>query len=278
MSVGYLKFLPPENPLLKRWIKGYYVQKSTDPEFHSKITFYQNITTTISIYKDSLTESEGRLRRQTHAAGAGYHAVLVGLVDKYQEVEFCGPLDRLGIVFHPAGLNHFIQKPLGELLENHYSILNIFETGLQEIIPSLFELEDLEAKCNMLDQFYTERLRPFDQPEVFKAVEILTTADPLPKVDELAENLNLSRRTLLRKLKKHLGYSVEEYISVIKFRKALLNFQKANPDISFTDLALDSQYYDQADFNHQLKSRSGLTPRELFAQLDIQDDTLFWKT
>ena len=93
----------------------------------------------------------------------------------------------------------------------------------------------------------------------------------------LASTVNVSRRTLLRLFKKHLGYSIEEYISVVKFRKSLLHFQQMeNP--KFTEVALESDYYDQADFNHQFKYRTNMTPSKLFAKLEIMDNVLFWKT
>ncbi|MFT5617218.1 MAG: AraC-like DNA-binding protein [Arenicella sp.] len=105
----------------------------------------------------------------------------------------------------------------------------------------------------------------------------MTTSVGSGKVADLAAKLDVSRRTLLRKFKKHLGYSIEEYLSVIKFRKALFNFQNSDTDSKLSDIALDSNYYDQADFNHQVKYRSGMPPKELFKQLEIMDNTLFWK-
>lgn len=121
MNIGHVKFVRPNHPKLMPLIKGYYVHSSNDPDFYSKVTFYQNITTTISIYKNSKTSFEGRLRKQYFKKNCGYHSLLVGLVDKYQEVEFYGPLNRLVIVFHPLGINHFIDVSLSKLLKKHYS-------------------------------------------------------------------------------------------------------------------------------------------------------------
>lgn len=110
-----------------------------------------------------------------------------------------------------------------------------------------------------------------------QAIKILTEGDEKIKVSDLENQLNLSRRTLLRKFKKQLGYTIEENITVIKFRKALLRFQEQSATLKPTNIAHQSGYYDQADFNHKIKNRSGFTPGELFEQMDIVDDTLFWK-
>jgi hypothetical protein len=56
------------------------------PDFYSKVTFYQNITTTISVYLNSTTRSKGRLRKQLFEDNNQFTLILVGLVDKFQEV------------------------------------------------------------------------------------------------------------------------------------------------------------------------------------------------
>ncbi|MEL7118690.1 MAG: helix-turn-helix domain-containing protein [Bacteroidota bacterium] len=277
MNIGHVKFIQPNHPILRKWIKGYYVHQSEDQNFHTKLTFYQNITTTISIYKDSITTSDGRYRKQTYEAGEGYSKLLAGLVDKYQEVEFVGPLDRLAIVFYPLGLNHFMNQPLGNYLQTHYSFFDYFDEDFQIFLPQVYAEPDLETKRELLDQFFLQHYQELHEPVLLNAVEILTTEDSEIKVNVLAERLGVSRRTLLRKFKKHLAYSIEEYISVIKFRKALYTFQNNPQNPSMSYIAMESNYYDQPDFNHQIRSRTQLTPKELFEQLKIVDDTLFWK-
>lgn len=277
MEIGHVKFIRPKNQELAKLIKGYYVHSASDSDFFSKVTFYQNITTTISVYKDSITSSEGRLRKQHFKKDKGFTSLLVGHVDKYQEVEFHGPLDRVAIVFYPGGINHFLEEPLSNYLQKHYSEFHGFGIDFELLLSKVYVEEDLEHKRNLLDDFFLSRHQAFPEEKLLIAIEKLVNSTKATKVENLARELEMSRRTLLRKFKKHLGYSIEEYISVIKFRKAFLNFQKKQEAKSLSGIALDSQYYDQADFNHQIKSRSELTPKQLFEQLEIVDDVLFWK-
>lgn len=277
MDPGYIKFIKPKHPTLIKWIKGYYVHTASEVDFYAKITFYQNITTTISTYRDTVTSSAGRLRQQRFKANQGFTVLLAGLVDKYQEVEFYGPLDRLAIVFYPCGLNQFIRNPLGNYLEKHYSHFDYFKEPFKSFLPKVYKEPFLEAKRDQLDAFFLHHFQLLDAPELMKAVDQLVTSNAPIKVSDLAAQLQISRRTLLRQFKKHLGYSIKEYMSVIKFRKALLKYQSSKGQEKLSNIAFDSLYYDQPDFNHQIKSRSDLTPKELFQQLAIMDDTLFWK-
>lgn len=274
MDIGHVKFIRPQNPQLLKWIKGYYVHSSEDAQFYTKLTFYQNITTTISIYKHSVTTSQGRKRKQHFKENTGFSSLLVGLVDKYQEVEFYGPLDRLAIVFYPCGINQFMRQALGPQLETHYSHFHYFDEFFSSFLPGVYSEPSLEKKRDMLDGFFLEHFQLLDEVKLMQAVDYLVNKDHTIQVEELATYLKLSRRTLLRKFKKHLGYSVEDYKSVIKFRKALLQFQNQE---SLTKVALESKYYDQSDFNHQIKYRTDLAPGALFKELRMIDDTLIWK-
>ncbi len=202
---------------------------------------------------------------------------MAGLVDKYKEVEFYGPLNRVAIVFYPGGINHFLEVPLSNYLEKHFSEFQAFGAPFKECLDAVYATENLKIKRDLLDAFLIERYQPFKEIEILKAIDYLVNSSVPMKVTELSNQLVVSRRTLLRKFKKHLGYSIEEYTSVIKFRKALLSFQKKQEVKDLSKIALESNYYDQPDFNHQIKSRSNLTPKQLFEQLEIVVDILFWK-
>lgn len=276
MDKAQVKFISSGDPDLRKFVKGYYIHKGEAEDFHSFITFYQNITTCLSIYKDAELEGEGRRRLMRAKKDAGFMVLLTGKVDKYQEVEFRGPLDRFAVVFYPLGLNHFMDEALGVHLKPHYSRSAYFEKELEEILPKLFEADDIEIKRDLFDEYLRKRFLDFPEKRLLDAFHQIMGSEELPRIQEIAENLNISRRTLLRIFQKHLAYSPKEYLSVIKFRKALLSYQKRSDFPKLTEIAYESQYYDQADFNRQLKNRSGLSPQKLFSHLEIVDDVLFW--
>jgi len=171
------------------------------------------------------------------------------LVDQCQDV---GPLDRMSIVFYPLGINHFIETPLSEFVEKHYSFFNYFNSDFNTFLDVVYAEPDLENNRNLLDDFFIKQYKPFKEPELLKTVDILLNSEQTTKVGSLANTMSLSRRTLLRKFKKHFGYTIEAYIVVIKFRKSLLIFQKNQAANQLSKIALESNYYDQADFNHKI--------------------------
>ncbi len=276
MNVGNVKFIKPKSKHLQQFIKGYYTHTSDDPDFQTQIAFYQNITSCISIYEDTQLSFEGEKVIQTHTEGNGMSAYLVVKVNKCQEVEFRGPLNRLAIVFYPLGLNYFIRCPLSELVTGRYCPFYYFDKAFESLIPRLYATGLMEEKRDMLDDFLNHQFQDFKEKRLIEAVYQIIHQDTNIKVEALAKQLNMSRRTLLRLFKKHLYYSVEEYCSIVKFRKSLLHYQSQDK-IKLTEIALESDYYDQADFNHQFKYRTGMPPKALFSKLEIMDDVLFWK-
>ncbi|MBC8644995.1 helix-turn-helix transcriptional regulator [Flavobacterium lindanitolerans] len=85
----------------------------------------------------------------------------------------------------------------------------------------------------------------------------------LVKVAALSEKLKTNRKTLLRLFQKHLLCSVEEYKKMVRFRQAINFSQEQNGANTLTEVALFSQYYDQADFIRQFKSITKESPKKL---------------
>jgi len=192
MDKGLVKFIRPKHPELQKYIKGYYLHKALKPDFNSFITFYQNITTTISIYRNTQMESDGRRRVHTYKEGTGFTSLLAGKVDKYQEVEIKGLLDRFAIVFYPVGLNHFIKVPLGDLVKLHYSTFTYFEEDFEKLLPLVFAANTLEEKRDLFDEFLLSKFRPFNETRILLAVEQIVSMEESIKVKDISDALGMS--------------------------------------------------------------------------------------
>jgi len=275
MNLGIVKFARPESPFLQKYIKGYYMHRSEDPNFSMTVYFYQNVTSFIDICRDTQITSHPHEWRYQAAPDTGFKSRLVAKIPGHQKATFQGKFDKVTIVFYSLGLNHFIRQPLSKLVTGIYSPFTHLDEQYSGLLPRLFEAPTIFQKRDLLDAFFLSQFQIFPEPRLIKAVKKLIQQKTPLKVAELANSLGIHRRTLLRLFQKHLTYSIEEYQAVIKFRRALIQFQQQGKS-NLTNIAYGSGYYDQSDFNHQFKSRSGLTPSELFSQLNIIDNTLFW--
>ena len=277
MQKEIFKLFTPKNEVLKTHIKTYYLHAATEKDFHQNIIYYPNYTTTLNIYKNSKIEWSDFERTHTYDKKEGFKTLLVGKINKARGIKMFGPFEKIGIVFHPLGLNHFINIPLSKIIKEHFSFFDFFGNVWDELLVELFNAKEINDKVKVLDDFFTEHYFLFNENRLKKAVDIILNKNELIKVSDLADELNISRKTLLRLFQKHLSYSVEEYISVVKFRKALINYQNKNHPSRLTDIAYESGYYDQSDFIRHFKSRAGVNPKRLFAELQTVEKGLYWK-
>jgi methylphosphotriester-DNA--protein-cysteine methyltransferase len=73
----------------------------------------------------------------------------------------------------------------------------------------------------------------------------------------LLNKVRISQRHLERLFREYVGLSPRQYMRVTRFETAVGHLHKTD---SFTRLALDLGYYDQAHFNHDFMEFTGLHP------------------
>lgn len=268
--------IEPNIPLLKRYIKLYYIHTASESDFYQRIIYYPNYTTTLNIYQHSQLSWTEYSRTHSFTPNPGFLSLLVAKFDRSREIITQGPLDKLSIVFHPLGLNYFLDVPLSSLISDHFSFFTHYGESYEALLIQLFKEPKLERKRDLLDQFFLKMYRPFAEERLIQAINYILTSEEPIRVSRLSDKLGISRKTLLRLFQKHLGYSVETYLSVVRFRKALIAYQESEEKPTLTEVAYTSQYYDQSDFIHQFKAKSGLSPGQLYAQLKTLKEGLFW--
>lgn len=246
-------------------------------DFEEHITYYPNYTSTINIYKNTQLEYDVVRRSHRPSKVENFKILFVGKFNRSREIHTYGPYRKLTIVFHPLGLNHFVKGPLGPLIQEHFSFFDYYGEELNQLLPQLFSKAELEARSQILDDFFLSQYHVFAEPRLKRAVALILQSEDTLKVQDIADQLQISRKTLLRLFRKHLSYSVEEYISVVKFRKTMINYQSKSGKRNLSQIAVEGNYYDQSDFYKNYKLKCGQTPSQLFKELQTIDTGLFWK-
>lgn len=198
-------------------------------------------------------------------------------LDKSIRVRFKGAFDKIGIVFAPLGLNHFVNKPLFEILSERVGYFDSFGFPFEKCITAVFDENEEFEKVRLLDSFFENALAGFNVPILEKAVNEIITSGGQIKVSELSEQLMTNRKTLLRLFQKHLLCSVEEYKKMVRFRQAINFSQEQNQSNTLTEIALFSQYYDQADFIRQFKSIAKESPKKIIPSISKLGNETYWK-
>jgi len=268
----------PKSEIIRKYIAYYYFHSCTDTKFEKSFVFYPNYKNGLTVYKNAeiVFSEEGT---SIFDSGIEQLSILYTTnLDKSIRVRFNSAFNKIGIVFAPLGLNHFVDKLLFEVISERIGYFDYFGLPFEKCITAVYEENDESEKVRLLDSFFESRLADFNVPILEKAVAEIITSGGLAKVSELSEKLTANRKTLLRLFQKHLLCSVEEYKKMVRFRQAINFSQEQNGSNTLTEIALFSQYYDQADFIRQFKSIAKESPKKVIPSISkLGSEDTYWK-
>ena len=112
-----LQIVYPKSSALKPLVKLYYRQRVDQIDFAETFTYYPNYTVTLNIYRHSQVTFSDFHRTHTFSPEARILQLLVGKFNYSRSIEMRGPFDKLTLVFHPLGFNHFFTSYVYETSE-----------------------------------------------------------------------------------------------------------------------------------------------------------------
>ncbi|WP_350287422.1 helix-turn-helix domain-containing protein [uncultured Croceitalea sp.] len=270
--------IAPKNEQLKKLILYYYFHKSDSKTFKKSIIYHPHFVTGLNIYRNSKIIWDENGRTYEPSSGTEPSITLTINPTKSKVVHMRGAFDKIGIIFHPLGINNFIGTTLSSLVVGRITEFKLFNPDIFSVAKTIYNTKDIEKKRDALDSFFCARHLGFSDSRIVKAVQLLTMHQQvLPKCSDLAKATGVSRETLLRLFKRHLGCSVEQFKLVVKFRKALQLYQTSSEALKLTQLAIDSTYYDQSSLIHHFKTVTGFNPKAFFSNLEqISVSGTYW--
>jgi AraC-like DNA-binding protein len=257
----------PQSEKIKRFIAYYYFHFSTDDNYKKSFTFFPNYKHAITVYKNSQIEIINDHANVKPCVDSELNTLYTINKNKSVKVSIEGKFNKIGIVFNPLGINHFFTDYLSSFLQTDMGIFPHFGKKFDLTLEQVFNDNQTENQVKLLDQFFEESLKPFNETNLKKAIGEIIISNGGIKVSELSEKLNVNRKTLLRLFCKHTLMSVEEYKKMVMFRQAFNYFQQNKGTTNLTDVALFSMYYDQAHFIKHFKSITKETPNTLLSKI-----------
>lgn len=276
---NYLITRKPKNEQLKKLIAYYYFHVSDNLQHSEAFYFYPNYLHALTIYKgnDILIDDKKRgsfIKTSSNKEKLTF-LYTVNLKEKFH-VEMEGSFYKIGVVFYPLGINHFISEPLNLLMVQSFQTIKLDES-FETIVSSISKDQLIDEQLTILEKALLSILRPFEEKALYKAIKEIVLSNGTIKVDELEKLTSVSRKTLLRLFKKHTLSSIEDYKKMVMFRNSL-NYALQNKELTnLTDVALFNMYYDQSHFIKHFKSVTNETPKTLLPKiLQIGNEDLYW--
>jgi AraC-like DNA-binding protein len=167
----------------------------------------------------------------------------------------------IGAVLYPYGLKALSSIPMKILTGRDVRFGDLFPE-FRDIDARIGEAPDTRARIQLLDRTFMalrrqERGRHYEN--VREAARQIEQSRGLISESLLLDNLEMNERTLQRAFSEYIGLSPHEFILLRRINHAIGMLGRT---ASLTELAHESEFYDQAHFIKSFKSLTGYTPGE----------------
>lgn len=190
---------------------------------------------------------------------------LIGQLTEPYVVEPLGKTGTFIVRFQPNGFLPFTTLPIKELENTAVPLYELFGKEGEEIGERILNANSTSERIELIDQFLINRLTSTDTVDhlVKSTVETIFNVNGQLSVNELSQQNNVNRRQLTRKFSSAIGLSPKQLSKTIRLQ-AVLKTLLTKETTSFTDLAYENEYFDQAHFIKDFKEFTGLTPKEFY--------------
>jgi AraC-like DNA-binding protein len=165
-----------------------------------------------------------------------------------------------GVKFRPGAFRPYFGRSVASLRDRSAPIDEVFGTKGVALARQVSELCDAE-KAAAVERFLNERKTPSDPnvDRVGNIVDEIAENREIVSVEQVVGQQRLGKRTLQQLFNAYVGVGPKWVISRYRLHEAVERLQ-AGAHVSFTELAMELGYFDQAHFNRDFRKLVGCTP------------------
>ncbi|MGO3707542.1 MAG: AraC family transcriptional regulator [Mesonia hippocampi] len=206
-------------------------------------------------------------------------AMVLGQTIEPFYIEPTGFVKTFAVRFYPYGFANFVSEPINNLVNRETPINQLFRVeNADDLEQKIIKAENTEQRIRIIEKFLLDRLN--DEKIINRIVKntvdsLLSTNGSFSINSILKDNLS-KRRQLERNFKKQIGVSPKQLGKVIRLQtalKMLLNQKSEN----LTDIAYESEYFDQAHFIKDFREFTGINPKKFINHENLSLSALFYK-
>jgi len=197
--------------------------------------------------------------------------MILGQITEPFYIQPTGYVHSFAIRFYPYGFSCFVPSPLKDLANTETPISMLFgESESTTLGAAMLQAATTEERIHAIESFLLKKLTEdaVIDAVVKQTVDTIISTGGNAAIGAILKDDLSKRRQLERKFSSQIGMSPKQLGKVIRLQSALkmlLNQQSEN----LTEIAYESDYYDQAHFIKDFKEFTGTTPGAF-----LDDDTL----
>ena len=206
-------------------------------------------------------------------------AMVLGQTIEPFYIEPTGYVKTFAVRFYPYGFANFVSEPISNLANQETPINQLFgvETA-DDLEQKIISAENTEQRISIIEKFLLDRLNDEKTINtiVKNTVESLLSTKGSASINSILNGDLSKRRQLERNFKKQIGVSPKQLGKVIRLQTALkmLLDQKSE---NLTNVAYESEYFDQAHFIKDFREFTGINPKEFINHENLTLSAVFYK-
>lgn len=255
----YQKFAP--DPLLQPYVECYFVWQSQDDAtgeqmFESPPNGFCSIV--FNNGAPYFLKSKKYEKREVPAA------FIAGQAIYSYKLFFKGFISMAGIVLKPAALATLFNLPAYQYTEERIDLKQVFMPVLiDRIVQELKLAEDEKQKAKILEAFVMQQYQSaHPTPDyIDEAVNMIIEKNGMLNVNDLLQNIFMSRRNFERRFFKKVGLSPKYYARIFRM-SYLFNMIAGKKKVDWPSIFNQCAFYDQSHFIKDFVEFTGRTPQQ----------------
>jgi hypothetical protein len=206
-------------------------------------------------------------------------AMVLGQITEPFFIEPTGYVNSFAVRFYPYGFASFLRSPVKKLANKETPIELLFgEKRSKELGEKINQAKDTRERIGIAEGFLLDML---NDKKIIGGI-VKTTVDAMlltkggSRINTILKDDLSKRRQLERKFIKQIGISPKRLGKVIRLQTALKMMLNQQSE-TFTRIAYESDYYDQAHFIKDFKEFTGTTPKEFLEDVEMTLSSIFYK-
>jgi AraC-like DNA-binding protein len=207
------------------------------------------------------------------------NAMVMGQRTKSYYILPVGNVNTFAICFYPIGFASFAKTPLEKLVDKETPISELFgPTEAYELEQQMVQAIDTHQRIDIIETFLLKILNEKNTISniVKSTVDALLKTNGTTSINAILKDNVSKRRQLERHFKKQIGISPKQLGKAIRLQ-ATLNLLLNKKSETLTEIAYESEYFDQNHFIKDFKDLVGVTPKEFSENEHMALTALFYK-